>query len=213
LPCYSHGNTPFRRSAASIVDPGIGDGSPPHGDEMSLEVDAPPSRLITAHSHRLPAYAVGARSTGVAQEERRFQNGSVRGIRSSEYKETTSSDHQTGGSINSVSPMPSLHWARERAVTVAHCSEFLRSEQTQIERWQRRSRNPRCRTYGDAKNGDGSRDFRNYESPFTQRVREKLRRVHGSGEPSQETAELRASIEDPELNCELETSMLSVASM
>jgi len=199
---------------------------------MSLEVDAPPSRLITAHSHRLPAYAVGARSTGVAQEERRFQNGSVRGIRSSEYKETTSSDHQTGGScvfvndgaresdpnqggntINSVSPMPSLHWARERAVTVAHCSEFLRSEQTQIERWQRRSRNPRCRTYGDAKNGDGSRDFRNYESPFTQRVREKLRRVHGSGEPSQETAELRASIEDPELNCELETSMLSVASM
>ena len=190
---------------------------------MSLEVDAPLSRLITAHSHHLPAYAVGARSTGVAQEERQFQNGTVRAIRSSEI---TSWDHQTGGdcvfesSVNdgacesdpnqgnarshSVSPVPSLYRARERAVTGAHCSEFLGREQMQIERWQRRSRNPSCRTYGDAKNGDGSRDFRSYESPFTQRVREKLRRVHGSGEPSQETAELRTSIEDPELNCESE---------
>ena len=220
MPCYS--NTPFRQSAASIVDSAFGDESPAHKGE--IEVDTPPSRLITAHSHRLPAYAVEARSTGVAQEEQQFQNGSVRAIRSSEDKETTRSDHRTSGCVfessvnddpnqggNTVSPIPSLHRARERGTTVAHCSEFLRSDQTQMERWQRRSRSPSRRTYGNAKNGDGSRDFRSYESPFTQRVREKLRRVHKSGEPSQETTESRASIEGPGLNrqCEQETSTLS----
>ena len=198
---------------------------------MSLEVDAFPSQLITAHSHRLPAYAIGARSTGVVQEERQPQNSSICAIRSSEYKATTRSDQQTGGdcvfgssvidgaresdlnrggnTINSVSPIPSLHWAHERVVTVPHRSGFLHREHTQLERWQRRSRNPSCRAYGDAKNGEGSRDFRSYESPFTQRVKEKLRRVHESGEPSQGAAESRGSIEGPELNCEPETSMLS----
>lgn len=192
---------------------------------MSLEVDSPPSQLITAHGHRLPAYAVGARSTGVAQEEQQFHNGAIR----SPENKVTSLDHQTGGdsvfesSVNdgargsdagqgnarrghSVSPIPSLHRARERAVTAVHRSEFLCREQTQIEQWQRRGRNPSRRTYGDAKDGTGSRDFRSYGSPFTQRVREKLRRVHECGE---DTAKLHASIEGPELNCEPETSTLT----
>lgn len=212
LPYYK----PFRQSAASITDHAFGDESPAHEGETSLEVDTPPSRLNTTHGHRVPAYAVGARSTRIAQEEREFQNGSYRAIRSSEYKEATSlSHHQTGGDCvfvvndgafesdpdQGASPVPSPHRARERAVKVAHSSDFLRCEQTQTEPWQRRSRNrgSSCRAYGDdAKNGNGngSRDFRSYESPFTQRVREKLRRV-------------QASIESPQSNCEPETSTLS----
>ena len=108
-----------------------------------------------------------------------------------------SDPNQEGNTLNGVSPIPSLHRARGRGVTVGRGSEILRREQTQTEQWQRRSRIPRCRTYGDAKNGEGSLDFRSYESPFTQRVREKLRRVHGPREPNQETAELLASIEGP----------------
>ncbi|KAF8260743.1 hypothetical protein EI94DRAFT_1747676 [Lactarius quietus] len=193
---------------------------------MSLEVDSPPSQLIAAHTHRLPVYAIGARSTGVGQEGQQFQNGA---IRSSENK-VTSLDHQTGGgcvfegSVNdgsretdldqgnarrghSVSPVPSLY--RPRESTASYYSEDLRCGQTQAGRRQTSSRNPSSRTYGDAKDGGGSRNFRNYESPFTQRVREKLRRVHKSGEPNQETSELHASIEGPELTCKPETSTLT----
>ena len=202
-------DTPLRQSAASIVDPALGDESP--------------ARLITAHSHRLPASVVGAQSTGVAQEEQQFQD---RAIRSSENKV----DQQTGGycvfesSVNvgaresdqgnakrrhSVSSVPRT---RERTVAAPHCSEVLHREQTQIERRQRRSRKPSSRrTHGVAKNGAGDRDFRSYESPFTQRVREKLRRVHECGESSQATAELHASIERSDLNCEQETSMMLTA--
>jgi hypothetical protein len=192
---------------------------------MSLGVDSPPARLITAHSHRLPVYVVGARSTGVAQEEQQFQDGA---IRSSENKVTrtggdcvfesfvndgaSESDPDQGNARkrHSVSPVPSPHRARERAIAAPHCSEVLRHEQTRVEQQQRRSRNPSSRrTHGDAKNGAASRDFRSYESPFTQRVREKLRRVHESGESSQGNAELHASIEGSDLNCEAETSTLT----
>jgi hypothetical protein len=203
------------------VDPVFVDVLPVDEGEMSLEVDSP---SIGAHSHHLLAYAVGARSTGVAHEEQQFQNGAIR----SPENKITSLDHQTCGdrmlesSINDghregqgnarrghrVSPVQSLHQARERAVTVAHRSEFLRREQTQIERRQRKSRNFSCRTYGDTKNGTGSHDFRSYETPFTQRVREKLRRVHEAGEG---IVGLHASIEGSELNCEPETLTLTAS--
>ena len=219
-------DTPLRQSAASIVDPAFGDESQAHEDEMSLEDDSPPAQLIAAHSHRLPASVVGERSTGVAQEEQQFQDGPIR----SSKNKVTSLDHQTGGycvfesSVNegayesdpdegnarrrhSVSSVPRT---RERTVAAPHCSEVLRREPMQVERRQRRSRNPSSRrTHGDAKNGARSRDFRSYESPFTQRVREKLRRVHESGESSQGTAELHASIERSDLNCDQETSTVT----
>ena len=223
MPRYT--DTPLRQCAALLVNPAIGDESPVHEGKISFEVDSPPSRLITTHGHRLPAYAVGARSTGVAQEEQQFHNGVIR----SPENKVTSLDYLTGGnsvfenSVNdgaresdagqgnarrghSVSPVPSLHRARERAVTAAHRSEFVCREQTQIERWQRKGRHPSCLTYGDPKDEAGSRDFRSYGSPFTQRVREKLRRVHECGE---DAAKLHVSIEGPELNCEPETSTLT----
>ena len=209
------------------MDPAFVDVSPVVEGELSLEVDSP---SIGAYSHHLLAHADGARSTGVVHEEQQFQNGAIR----SPENKVTNLDHHTCGdcvyesSVNDghregqgnarrghrVSPVQSLHRARERAVTVAHRSECLRREQTQIERWQRRSRNFSCRTYGDTKNGSGSRDpgrdFRSYGTPFTQRVREKLRRVH---EPGEEPAGLHASIEGTgsEMNCEPETLTLNAS--
>jgi hypothetical protein len=182
-------------------------------DETHRMVDVLPFQEA---NQRLPEQVIGAHFPSMAREEPSFRHGA--GIRSSLFKEEDrastechaggstvfgiSTSHRTQPSSNPrqsspgsyiVSPIPSLFRARARALTITSTSGLSRLRGTDGDRNQG--------VHGDGcSNGDGRRDFRGYESPFSRRVKEKLREAHvsnseASGGPSK-TVNLLASDED-----------------
>jgi hypothetical protein len=189
--------------------------------ELSNVIDAPPSRSPATEYQWLSTHAVEARSTGVAREERPLQHRATSTVRTPKYKreDRASQDPQAGSSTVSgssisngtrasdpgqsnpgsciVSPIPSLCRARARALTIASTSRFLRLEQTELRRDGRVQNAYDDTPSVDASDENGGRSFRSQESPFTRRVKEKLREAHAHNEelprkPSQQTAELHA---------------------
>ena len=188
--------------------------------ELSDGTHAPPSPLSTARYQSLPAHAVETQSTAVAREERPLRHCAMSTIGTSNYKkeDRTSQDRQEGSSTTSegcisngtrtldpgqsspgnciVSPIPSLCRARARALTIASTSEFLCLEETRLRGGNVQNTHDDTSSK-DAQYENGKRSFRSHESPFTRRVKEKLRQAHAYNEESprklsQQTAELHA---------------------
>lgn len=163
---------------------------------------------------RLPEQVIAAHFPSVAREEPSFRHRA--GIRSSLFKEEdrtstgchaggstvsgNSTSHRTRPSSNAhrsspgsyiVSPVPSLFRARARALMITSTSG---SGGTDDDRNQG--------VHGDGfSSGDGRRYFRSHGSPFSRRVKEKLREAHvsnseASGGPSNRTVDLLASDDD-----------------
>lgn len=167
-------------------------------------------------NQQLPEQVIAEHFPRVAREEPSFRHRA--GIRSSLFKEedrtsiechaggstasrnsTThrarppSNAHQSGPGSYIVSPVPSLFRARARALTITNTSGLSRLRRTDGDRNQG--------VHGDYSNGNGRRYFRSYESPFSRRVKEKLREVRvsdseASRQPSNQAVDLFASDED-----------------
>ena len=168
-------------------------------------------------NQRLPEQVIRAHFPSMAREEPSFRHRV--GIISSLFKEEdrTSTECHTGSSTVSgkvtshrtrpssnvlqsspesciISPVPSLFRARARALTIASTSGLSRLGGTDGDRNQV--------VHGDRRsNGDGRRDCRSYESPFSRRIKEKLREAHvsnseGSGGPGNQAVGLLAPDED-----------------
>jgi hypothetical protein len=160
-------------------------------------------------------HAVETPSTAVAQEKRPFRHCAMSTIRTSKYKkeDRTSQERQEGsseGRISNgtraldpgqispgnclVSPIPSLCRARARALTIASTSGFLRLEETELRGGGSVQSAHNDTPSEDAQYEDAKRSFRSHESPFTRRVKEKLRQAHAYNEesPRKLTAELHA---------------------
>lgn len=168
-------------------------------------------------NQRLPEQVIRAHFPSMAREEPSFRHRA--GIRSSLFKEKekrTRTERHAGGSAVSGnftshrtrpssnthqsspgsyinSPVPSLFRARARALTITGTSGLSRLGGTDGDRNQG--------VHGDGcSNGDGGRDFRSYESPFSRRIKEKLREAHVSNseasKPSNQAVDLLASGED-----------------
>lgn len=184
-------------------------------DETSRLIDALP---FQGANQRLPEQVIGVQFPSVAREEPSFRHRAR--IKSPLFKEEdrTGAECHAGSSILSgnytsnrtrpssntyqsrpgshiVSPVPSLFRARARALTITSTSGLSRSGGTHGDRNQG--------VHGDRRsNGDGRRNFRSYESPFSWRVKEKLREAHASnseasgGPPSNQAVDLLAS--DPD---------------
>jgi hypothetical protein len=157
---------------------------------------------------RIPEQVIAAHFPTMAREEPSFRHRA--GIRSSLFKEDrkstvsgNSTTHRTRPSSNArqsspgsyiVSPVPSLFRARARALTITSTTGLSRSRGTDGDRNQD--------VHDDGcSNGDGRRYFRSYESPFSRRVKERLREAHvsnseASGGPSNQAVDLLASDED-----------------
>ena len=180
-------------------------------DETPRTIDVLPFQGV---NQRLPEQVIAAHFPSVAQEEPSFRHRP--GIRSSLFKEEdrastechasdstvsgNSTSHRTRPSLNAhqnspgsyiVSPVPSLFRARARALTITSTSGLSRTGGTDGDRNQG--------VYGDGcPNGDGRRYFRSYESPFSRRVKEKLRETHvsdseASGGPRNQAVDLLTS--------------------
>jgi hypothetical protein len=166
-------------------------------------------------NQRLPEQVIRAHFPSMAREEPSFRHRA--GIRSSLFKEKgkrTSTERNAGGSAVSgnltdhrarpssnthqsspgsyiTSPVSSLFRARARALTIAGTSGLSRVGGTDGDGNQGVHGN-RC------SDGDGGRDFRGCESPFSRRIKEKLREAHvsnfeASGRPSNKAVDLPAS--------------------
>jgi hypothetical protein len=141
--------------------------------------------------HRRPAQAIGTQFSSMGREERPFQHRA--GARSSIFKQDDIDSQASGSTVSEsftsystrplsnthesspgnyiVSPVPSLCRARVRALTITGTSGFSRLGGTEEDG------NPSIR--GDRRsNGADRRNFRSYGSPFSQRVKEKLREAH-----------------------------------
>jgi hypothetical protein len=198
--------------------------SSPSGDESQMSkygpMDAQTTPSPTTQHQWLQTQVVEAQSTGEVQEERPFQHRPTStSIRTSKYKreDRTSQDplatKSTGSESSTsndprisdpgqsrsrscaISPILPLSRARVRAHTIVRTPGFPRQEQTGL-----RERSRAQNAYDGATSVDGKRPFRSHESPFTHRVKEKLRQrqAHALNEelprkPHQRTAELRAS--------------------
>jgi hypothetical protein len=175
-------------------------------DETPRMIDVLP---FQGANQRLPEQVIAAHFPSMAREEPSFRHHA--GIRLSLFKEEdrtstvsgNSTSHRTRPSSNAhqsspgsyiVSPVPSLFRARARALTITNTAGLSRLGGTDGDRNQG--------VHGDGcLNGDGRRYFRSYESPFSRRVKEKLREAHvsnseASGGPSNKTVDLLASDED-----------------
>jgi hypothetical protein len=182
-------------------------------DESPRMIDVFP---FQGANQRLPEQVIATHFPSMAREEPSFRYRA--GIRSSLFKEDrTSTECHTGGSTVSgnstshgtrpssnahqnspgsyiVSPVPSLFRARARALTITSASGLSRFGGTDSDRNQG--------VHGDGcSNGDGRRNFQSCESPFSRRVKEKLREAHvsnseASGGPSNQAVDLLASDED-----------------
>lgn len=182
-------------------------------DETPRMIDVLPSQ---GANQRLPEQVIAAHFPSMAREEPSFRHRT--GIRSSLFKEDristechaggssvsgNSTSHRTRPSSNAhqsnpgsyiVSPASSLFRARARALTIASTSGLSHLGGADGDRNQG--------AHGDGcSNGDGRRYFRSYESPFSRRVKEKLREAHvsnseTSGGPSNQAVDLLASDED-----------------
>ena len=104
-----------------------------------------------------------------------------------------------------VSPTPSLCRARIRALLITDTPRFSYLEQPQKQGGVRNQD-----VHGDGHlDRDGRRDLSGYESPFSRRVKEKVRRVQAHsesspGERSKQTAELPPSAKNAERSCKPE---------
>jgi hypothetical protein len=104
-----------------------------------------------------------------------------------------------------VSPTPSLCRARIRALLITDTPRFSYLEQPQTHGGVRNQD-----VHGDGHlNRDGRRDLSGYESPFSRRVKEKVRRVQAHsedspGERSKRTVELPSSAKSVERSCKPE---------
>lgn len=165
-------------------------------------------------NQRVPEQVIAAHFPSMAREEPSFRHNA--GIRSSLFKEedrtstgcrvagsTVSGNftsHKTQPSTNVhpsspgsyiVSPVPSLFRARARALTITSASGLSRMGETDGDR------NQGVHSDG-CSNGNGRRYFRGCESPFSRRVKKKLRETHVSnsevtGGPSNQAVDLLAS--------------------
>lgn len=115
---------------------------------------------------------------------------------------TTTYQNSHGNHV--VSPTPSLCRARARALMLTGTSGFSHLEQPQT---QGGVRNQDVQGDGHL-NGDGRRDFRSYESPFSRRVKEKARRLQSRSEDSPREGSKGIvelpSAKNAERRCELE---------
>jgi hypothetical protein len=176
-------------------------------DETPRMIDVLP---FQGTNRRLPKQVIRAHFPSIAREEPSFRHRV--GIRSSLFKEkegrksTASGDftnhgtrpsstaHQSSPGSYIISPVPSLFRARARALTITGTSGLSRLGGTNGDRNQG--------IHGDGcSSGDGGRDFRSYESPFSRRIKEKLREAHvsnfePSGGPSNQAVDLLAPDED-----------------
>ena len=156
----------------------------------------------------IPEQVIAAHFPTMTREEPSFRHRA--GIRSSLFKEdrtstmsgnstthrtrTSSNAHQSSPGSYIVSPVSSLFRARARALTITSTSGLSRSGGTDGDRNQD--------VHDDGcSNGDGRRYFRSYESPFSRRVKERLREAHvsnseASGGPSNQAVDLLASDEN-----------------
>ena len=183
-------------------------------DETPRMIDVLP---FQGANQRLPEQVIAVHFPSMAREEPSFRHRA--GIRSSLFQEEdrTSTECHAGGSTVSgnstshrtrpssnahqsssgnyiVSPVPSLFRARARALTITSTSGLSRLGATNGDRSQG--------VLGDGcSNGDGRRDFRSHGSPFSRRVKEKLRQAHVSnaeapGGPNNQAVDMLASDED-----------------
>jgi hypothetical protein len=196
--------------------------SSPFGNESQMckyrPMDPQPTPSPTTQHQWLQTQVVEVQSTGEVQEERPLQHRGTSTIRTSKYKreDRTSQDplatKSTGwessisndartldsgqsSSGGAISPISSLSRTPVRAQTIVGTPGFLRLEQMGL-----RERSRAHNAYDGATSVDGKHSFGSYESPFTHRVKEKLRRrqAHALNEelprkPNQRTTELRAS--------------------
>jgi len=167
-------------------------------------IDAPPLGAAIAQNRPLPVHRLEAQCQRTDGEEQSFQRRAVSSTRSLKHKgDMTSPNFQSGGtaserSMNNsstqassitnqsnsgnriVSPIPSLRRARARALTISGTSGYSRQEQKELEGG--------VRTQGshsdEPPDEDDRWDLRNRESPFSSRVKEKLRQVHAYDEES-----------------------------
>jgi len=175
-------------------------------DETPRMIDVLP---LQGTNRRPPEQVIGAHFPSMTREEPSFRHRV--GIRSSLFKEENRTSTESGNSTSHktrpspkahqssprshiISPVPSLFRARARALTIASSSGLSRLGGTDGDRNQS--------VHGDGcSNGDGRRDFWSYESPFSRRVKEKLREARvsnseSSGGPSNQAVDLFASDED-----------------
>ena len=186
-------------------------------DETSPVIDEFPIRVDTAHNQHLLAQTIEAQLSRMNRGQRPFQRRALSSARSSihEEEDTSLDPRASGGAVSErsmnnggrtssatyqsslgrciVSPVPSLQRARAGALVITETPEFSRLGQTKLQEGVR----------NQDVNGDGRRDFRNYESPFSRRVKEKFRQVHTHSEesprepwPSERAVELPSSVED-----------------
>ena len=169
-------------------------------------------------NRRPPEQVIGAHFPSMAREEPSFRYRAR--IRSSLFKEDKTStesgnftSHRTRPSPKArrsspkshlISPVPSLFRARARALTITGASGLSRLGGTDDDM------NQGVHSNG-CPNGDGRRDFWSYESPFSRRVKEKLREAHvpkseASRGPSNQAVDLLASDEDAGRYCSPEIS-------
>jgi hypothetical protein len=179
---------------------------------------------VTAQDQQIPTQAIETQFPSMDQEEEgSFRQRPIRRTRSPVYKEedTTIPDSHAGSDAVSerytnhgtqpspnthqsspgsciVSPDSSLYRAHTRALTITGASGFSRLKQTEDDGNQG--------IYGDeCSNVDGRQDFRRYQSPFSRRVKEKLRAAHvydhgPPGESSNQAVDLPTWTEDAERN-------------
>jgi hypothetical protein len=177
-------------------------------------MDAQPTPSPTTHQW-LQTQVVEAHSTGEVQEERLLQHRIVSTIRTSKYKredrtrqdpletkstgsessirnDTRISDPgQSRSGSHAISRISPLSWARVRAHTIVGAPGFPCLEKLGLLECSRTQN-----AYDGATIVDGKLSFRSHESPFTHRVKEKLRQrqAHALNEelsrkPNQRTAE------------------------
>jgi hypothetical protein len=135
--------------------------------------------------------------------------GSQAGRGSSVSESSMSSDTRTLSSTPQLSPgdcitspTPSLCRARDRALVTTGTSGFSRLGQAEP---QGDVRNQDLQSNGHP-NGDSKRDVHSYESPFSRRVKEKLRQVqaHTNESPREPGKRAVPSAKDAERDCERE---------
>jgi len=176
--------------------PSVGSQIHEYPDKTPHMIDGLPLQTFTTQHQRLPVQAIGTQFPSMDREERAFQDRAR--ARSSIFKQGDKiNSHESSPGNYIVSPVPSLCRARARALMITGTSESSRQGGSDGDRNQG--------VHGDrCLNGNDRRDFRSYESPFSRRVKEKLRGAHISRGPSDRAMKFLASAEDREQNREPE---------
>lgn len=163
----------------------------------------PPGQVIRVHfpsmAREEPSFRHRARTRPPLFKEKDDRRGTkchaggstVSGNFTSHKTRPSSNARQSSPGSYIISPVPSLFRARARALTMTGTSGLPRLEGTDRDRDHG--------VHGDGcSNGDVRRDFRSYGSPFSRRIKEKLREAHVSntevpGGPSNQAVDLLAS--------------------